>query len=58
VWENLGEGKFAERVLLDKRLGGHELQVGDVDSDVEIDIVSKPWSAAPCNGACGKIHVD
>ena len=58
AWENLGEGRFAERVLLDRRLGGHELQVGDVDGDGDIDIVSKPWSASPKNGAGGKIHVD
>ena len=58
VWENLGEGRFAERVLLDRRLGGHELQVGDVDGDGDIDIASKPWSASPGNGAGGRIHVD
>jgi hypothetical protein len=56
VWEHLGGGRFAERVLLDERLGGHELQVGDVDGD--IDICSKPWSAEPGNGARGRIHVD
>jgi hypothetical protein len=58
AWENLGDGRFAERILLDQRLGGHELQVGDVDGDGDIDIVSKPWSASPGNGADGKIHVD
>ena len=29
-----------------------------MDGDGDIDIVSKPWSAAPGNGARGKIHVD
>jgi hypothetical protein len=58
AWENLGGGRFAERILLDKRLGGHELQVGDVDGDGDIDICSKPWSAARGNGAEGKMHVD
>ncbi|HWI57644.1 MAG TPA: VCBS repeat-containing protein, partial [Bacillota bacterium] len=58
VWENLGGGRFAEHILLDTRLGGHELQVGDVDGDGDLDICSKPWSAAPWNGAEGKMHVD
>ncbi len=58
VWENLGGSKFAERILLDKKLGGHELQVGDVDGDGDIDICSKPWSAFSGNGVAGKFHVD
>lgn len=58
VWENLGEAKFAERIILDTRLGGHELQVGDVDRDGDIDVVSKPWGSLPWNGAAGKMHVD
>jgi hypothetical protein len=43
---------------MDKKLGGHELQVGDVNGDGDIDIVSKPWGCQPWNGAGGKIHVD
>jgi len=58
MWENLGDGKFAERILLDQRLGGHELQAGDVDGDGDIDIVSKPWGCLSWNGLGGKIHVD
>jgi hypothetical protein len=58
VWENLGNGKFAERIILDTRLGGHELQVGDVDGDGHIDIVSKAWGCLPWNGLGGKMHVD
>jgi hypothetical protein len=58
VWENLGQSKFAERILLDTKLGGHELQVGDVDADGDIDICSKPWGVRPWNGAAGKFHVD
>jgi len=58
MWESLGNGKFAERILLDERLGGHELQVGDVDADGDIDIVSKPWGALQWNGVGGRIHVD
>jgi hypothetical protein len=58
VWENLGNGKFAERILLDQKLGGHELQVGDVDGDGDIDICSKPWGVRAWNGNGGKMHVD
>ena len=58
VWENLGELKFREHVILDAHLGGHELQVGDVDRDGDIDIVSKPWGSRAWNGSGGKMHVD
>jgi len=58
TWENLGGGKFAERILLDRKLGGHDLQVGDVDRDGDIDICSKPWGVLRWNGAGGKMHVD
>ncbi|MBI5384486.1 MAG: VCBS repeat-containing protein [Verrucomicrobia bacterium] len=58
LWENLGQLKFAERVILDTKLGGHELQVGDVDGDGDIDICSKPWGTRPWNGVGGKMHVD
>jgi hypothetical protein len=58
AWENLGGGKFAERVLVDQKLGGHDLQVGDVDGDGDIDVCSKPWGVLPWNGAGGKMHVD
>jgi hypothetical protein len=58
AWENLGQGRFAERILLDARLGGHELQAGDVDRDGDIDLCSKPWGAAAWNAAAGKMHVD
>ena len=58
VWQNLGNQQFAERIVLDEKLGGHELQVGDVDRDGDIDIVSKVWGSLPWNGADGKIHVD
>jgi hypothetical protein len=58
MWENLGELKFRERVILDKNLGGHELQAGDVDRDGDIDICSKPWGPRAWNGNGGKMHVD
>jgi hypothetical protein len=57
AWENMGGGRFAERILLDQKLGGHELQVGDVDGD-GIDICSKAWGPRPWNGNAGRMHVD
>jgi hypothetical protein len=58
IWENQGSGKFVERVVLDRKLGGHEVVVGDVDGDGDIDICSKPWKAVSWNGAGGKFHID
>jgi hypothetical protein len=58
IWENLGGLKFRERVILDAKLGGHELQVGDVDRGGDIDICSKPWGPRAWNGNGGKMHVD
>src|ERR1051325_9107596 len=58
LWENLGAGKFAERIIVDQKLGGHELQVGDVDGDGKIDICSKPWGPRAWNGNGGRMHVD
>jgi len=58
AWENLGNGRFAERILLDAKLGGHELQIGDVDADGDIDICSKPWGVRSWNGNAGRMHVD
>jgi len=58
IWENLGGGRFAERIILDAKLGGHELQAGDVDGDGDMDICSKPWGPRSWNAAGGKMHVD
>jgi hypothetical protein len=58
IWENLGENRFAERIILDAKLGGHELQVGDVDRDGDIDICSKPWGPRAWNGNAGRMHFD
>ena len=58
IWENLGGNRFVERIVLDAKLGGHELQVGDVDGDGDIDICSKPWGPCSWNGNGGKMHVD
>jgi len=58
LWENLGQGKYVEHIILDQKLGGHELQAADVDVDGDIDIVSKPWGPGSYNGAGGKMHID
>jgi hypothetical protein len=58
IWENLGSNRFAEHIILDQKLGGHELQVGDVDGDGDMDICSKPWGPLAWNGSGGKLHVD
>lgn len=58
AWVNEGGGKYVEQILLDAKLGGHELQAGDVDGDGDIDLCSKPWHAKPWNGAGGKMHAD
>jgi len=58
LWRNLGTGRFVEEIILDSKLGGHELQVGDVDGDGDTDICSKAWGPRPWNGNGGKMHVD
>lgn len=58
IWENLGKLQFKEHIVLDQKLGGHEIQAGDVDGDGRIDICSKVWGPKDWNGAGGKVHVD
>lgn len=58
LWENLGQQKYAERILPDTKLGGHDLQAGDVDGDGDFDICSKAWGPQPWNGNGGRMHVD
>jgi hypothetical protein len=60
IWENLdGRGhEWAERVIYDGSLGGHDAFVGDVDGDGDIDIVSKVWAPNPHNAVGGHFHAD
>jgi len=60
VWENTDGkgGKFAERVVLDANLGGHEAVAADFDGDGDIDIVSKLWRPRKDNANGGRNHVD
>jgi len=58
VWRNLGGGRFDECIVLDRALGGPELQVADMDGDGRPDILSKAWGVQSWNGAQGRMHVD
>ena len=60
IWENVdGKGaNFAERVILDAKLGGHEAVVADVDGDGDLDICAKLWNPRKDNGNGGLNHAD
>jgi hypothetical protein len=49
---------FVERVILDAKLGGHDIRAGDVDGDGDLDIVSKVWSPYEGNANGGRAHID
>ncbi len=60
IWENLdGKGQqFAERVILDANLGGHDVVAADFDSDGDLDLVGKLWRPRSDNANQGRNHVD
>jgi len=49
---------FVEQVVLDAKLGGHDIRVADMDGDGDLDIVSKVWSTWKENGNAGRAHID
>lgn len=49
---------FEEQVILDAKLGGHDLRAADLDGDGDLDIVSKVWSVWEGNGNGGRPHLD
>jgi hypothetical protein len=60
LWENLdGKGQaFAERIILDENIGGHDVIFGDVDGDGDLDAYFKVWANYKKNALDGKPHVD
>lgn len=60
IWENMdGKGvEFAERIVLDMNIGGHDVIFGDADGDGDMDAYVKVWSAYRQNSCGGKPHVD
>ena len=60
IWENLDGkgGQFAERIILDAKLGGHLALAADVDGDGDLDIISKLWRPRKDNANEGRNHID
>jgi hypothetical protein len=60
IWENMDGrgGSFAERVILDAHLGGHDAIVADFDNDGAPDLISKLWRPRKDNANKGRNHVD
>ena len=58
MWKNDGSQKFTQQIILDKKLGGHDICIGDIDNDGDIDICSKLWAVWSENSNNGRMHVD
>ena len=58
LWNNEGNVSFTETIVLDARLGGHDLLIGDVDGDGDVDICSKIWNRWTDNANRGRVHID
>lgn len=57
VWENLdGKGGDWKQQNIVTGLGGHQAQAADLDGDGDIDIVTRPFTAANVDNG-GKMHV-
>ncbi len=60
IWENIdGKGRdFRERVIYDGRLGGHDVIIGDIDGDGDLDFASKIWRRSAESANNGRFHAD